>query len=231
MVSFKKLFSLGAALFSVINAIPSPTLSDLSLVDRSAPQQGKSGVVSLVRNEINKPTALDKRAGRMTLQWSPQGRIVFLLGAALPQGIVDGLRETLGEGAPGKALLENFHQWLLKNAWDYRAAFSAAGAVANDFGFAVFTVTLPSATELQALLKAINAWASQAGGIVQVISRENNFFDPSAIGAGQKRDIKARSRGNACPANTDILKYATLAVSTDININRDIRFAGECNPV
>ncbi|OTA94370.1 hypothetical protein M434DRAFT_10762 [Hypoxylon sp. CO27-5] len=187
MVSFKKLFFLGAALFSVTNAIPSPTLPDLALVDRSTPLQG----------------------------------------------------------APGKALLENFHQWLLKNAWDYRAAFSvferatvrgglyekAAGAVANDFGFAVFTVTLPSATELQALLKAINAWASQAGGIVQVISRENNFFDPSAIGAGQKRDVEARSRGNACPANTDILKYATLAVSTDININRDIRFAGECNPV
>ncbi|KAI1414299.1 hypothetical protein F5Y13DRAFT_159266 [Hypoxylon sp. FL1857] len=242
MVSFKKLFLLGGALFNVANAVPAPALTDLSLVDRAAPHEDRSVVANFARNEVDS-TGLEKRAGRMTLQWSPQGRIVFLLGAALPQGILDSFTETLGEGGPSKALLENFHQWLLNNALNYRVAFSvleratvrggvygkAAGAIATDFGFAVVTLAQPSTSELQALLKAISAWGSQGGGIVQVISRANNFYDPSSIGAGQKRDVEARSRGNSCPANTDILKYATLSVSPDININRDIRFAGECN--
>ncbi|KAI0834150.1 hypothetical protein F5Y06DRAFT_307106 [Hypoxylon sp. FL0890] len=244
MVSFKKFFLLGVALFNAINAIPTPSLTDLSLADRDALLEGKSVVANFARDEVDESTELDKRAGHMTLQWSPQGCIVFLLGAIIPQGIHDGLVEQLGEGAPGKALLENFNKWLLKNALDYRAAFSvferaavrggvygkAAGDIANDFGFAVVTLAHPSRTELQALLKAISAWGSQAGGLVQVIARDNNFYDPSTIGAGKKRDVKARSRGNTCPANTDLLKYATKAVSTDIDINRDIRFAGACTP-
>ena len=62
-------------------------------------------------------------------------------------------------------------------------------------------------------------------------ARPNNFFDLAAIGAEpQKRDmlLENRSRTNQCPAVDNILQYATIDVP-DVDINRDIRWAGECD--
>lgn len=84
---------------------------------------------------------------------------------------------------------------------------------------------------MQDLLEAINAWATQGGSIVQVIARPNGFFDLPTIGAGgSKRDVQfeARARSNQCPANTDLLRYATQDVP-DIDINNDIRWSAECD--
>ncbi|KAI0405236.1 hypothetical protein F4802DRAFT_563595 [Xylaria palmicola] len=179
----------------------------------------------------------------MTLQWSPQGRIFFLLGASFPQSVIDGLYG-LGEGGPAKALLDNFMDWLHRNNLVQTRAYliiataskggvygKAGGAIANDFGFALNTRQFPAANDLQDLLTLINRWASQAGSLVQVIARPNGFFDPAAIGAGEnlKRTVAGRSRSNTCPADMDLLKYASNDVAIDIDINTDMRWAGECD--
>lgn len=64
-----------------------------------------------------------------------------------------------------------------------------------------------------------------------MVLRPNNFFDLAGIGAGpKKRDtlLEIRSRTNQCPAVDNILRYATIDVP-DVDINRDIRWAGECD--
>ena len=64
-----------------------------------------------------------------------------------------------------------------------------------------------------------------------MIARPNNFFDLGTIGAGGgKRDLhlEARARGNQCPAETDLLQYATEALP-DIDINSQIRWGGTCD--
>ncbi|KAI1501829.1 hypothetical protein F5X99DRAFT_428075 [Biscogniauxia marginata] len=244
MVSFKNIFLLGVTLLSVTLAIPASYPVDLSVTDRATLLEGKSYVVeSVVRSveDNTDSTSLTKRAGRMTLQWSPQGRFLFLLGASFPQAVIDGFYG-LGEGGPAKALLSNFHEWFSQNQLLHQRAWllfvgsskggvygKAGGAIVNDFGFAFDTARFYSASDIQDLLDAIYAWATQNGGIVQVIARPNGFFDPGIIGAGQKRDVEERSRGNTCPNNTNLLQYATEDVSTDIDINRDIRWVGECD--
>ena len=66
---------------------------------------------------------------------------------------------------------------------------------------------------------------------MQVLPRPNDFIDLAEIGGGQtKRDvpnIEARSRENGCPANIDILQYATEDVP-DLDLNNQIRWAEAC---
>jgi hypothetical protein len=180
----------------------------------------------------------------MALQWSPQGRIFFMLGAGFPQGVIDNLY-SLGEGGPAKALLDNFHSWLVNNMQGHQRAWilftqavkggiygKAGGVIQSDFGFGIQTQTglFPTAGDLQDLLTVINAWATQNGGTVAVTAQPNNFFDLATIGAGQtRRGLETRSRGNTCPANLNLLQYATKDVQTSININRDFRWAGSCS--
>ena len=90
---------------------------------------------------------------------------------------------------------------------------------------------MPDAGQLQNLLDAIYAWASEVGEVVRVSARPNNFFDLGTIGAGElKRDLHlvGRSRGNQCPADTNLLQYATEEVP-DIDINSQIRWGGLCD--
>ncbi|KAI1179826.1 hypothetical protein F4777DRAFT_401215 [Nemania sp. FL0916] len=243
MVSFKKLFFVGAALFGAASAIPAPSPLNSALSQRNVLSERDNTIVDTVSRSVSGEEGdhLVKRAGRMTLQWSPQGRIFFLLGASFPQAVQDSFY-SLGEGGPAKALLDNFHGWISSNQLSHTRAFllfvgSQKGGVygksgteiaAHDFGFGLATSQFPSAADLQDLLDAIHSWASQAGGLVQVLARPNGFFDPAMIGAGEKRSLEERSRGNTCPSNTNILKYATVDVS-DVDINKDIRWAGECD--
>lgn len=86
---------------------------------------------------------------------------------------------------------------------------------------------------IQDLLEAIHDWGARLGNVVQVLQRPNGFVDLGQIGTATnaKREvepIKARSRGNSCPANIDILKYADLDVP-DLDPNKNIRAAGECD--
>ncbi len=102
----------------------------------------------------------------------------------------------------------------------------------NTFGFAFQTANAPTQAQMQFLLVAINDWATQGGGLMQEIARPNGFLDLAAIGAGQKKkrdvDVEPRSRGNTCPANEDILQYATIDVP-DLNLNVDLRWGGTCD--
>ena len=67
-----------------------------------------------------------------------------------------------------------------------------------------------------------------AGGLVQVSLRPNDFFNLNSIGAAKRDlDVAARSRTNQCPNVDNLLQYATVDVP-DLDINRDIRWAGEC---
>lgn len=100
--------------------------------------------------------------------------------------------------------------------------------ISHTYGFAIQTATQPALGDLQALLTAISDWA---GGTVQVISRANGFFSPEQIGGAlRKREVllKERSRTNQCIAVDNILQYATVDVP-GIDINRDIRWGGECD--
>lgn len=98
-------------------------------------------------------------------------------------------------------------------------------------GFGLVTGHFPTSDQLEALVNLVKDYAKQGGGLVQVISRPNNFFDPSAIGAGAaKRDVELdrRSRDNKCPADTNLWKYLASNVP-DFDPNRDLRWAGTCN--
>ena len=101
----------------------------------------------------------------------------------------------------------------------------------DTFGFLLQTANVPSNIARNSIVDAIRAWASQDDGLVQVLSRPNDFIDLAAIGGGQtKRDvpnIEARSRENGCPANIDILQYATEDVP-DLDLNNQIRWAEAC---
>ena len=84
---------------------------------------------------------------------------------------------------------------------------------------------------MQDLLDVIYAWASQFGETVRVTARPNDFFNLGTIGAGESKrnlHLEARSRGNQCPADTNLLQYATEEVP-DIDINNQIRWAGLCD--
>ncbi|KAI1137653.1 hypothetical protein F5Y05DRAFT_387848 [Hypoxylon sp. FL0543] len=244
MVSFKKLFTLGAALFSIANALPSPDArTDVSLAKRDAPPENESAAVDSAVSEAEEPAHIERRTkSRMTLQWSKSGTIVFLTGTRLPAAIVDSLSESLGQGGVSKALLQSFHAWLIQNAKTHKSAFTTfellttrggifgkQPSILDDIGFALTYSKFPL-KKIQYMLEAIYDWASEGGNLVQVIARPDNFFDLKLVG-GSKRDIedlKARSKGNKCPANVDILKYAA-DVATNINLNQDFRFAGECD--
>ncbi|CAJ2506458.1 Uu.00g005880.m01.CDS01 [Anthostomella pinea] len=246
MVSFKRIFFFGAALTSLANAIPAGSPPGSSLSSRATSLNNEGPSVDVVARSVDTgddsgATAKRQRRGRMTLQWSPQGRIFFLLGASFPQSIIDGFYG-LGEAGPAKGLLDEFHQWLLQNQAAHRRAWllflpstkggvygKAGGAIANDFGFGLSTSQFPTAQDLQDLLDAITAWASQAGSVVQALARPNGFFDPAQIGAGQKRDVEERSRTNTCPADMNLLQYATEDVSVDVDIANDFRWGGECD--
>ncbi|MCJ1268324.1 hypothetical protein MMC22_008212 [Lobaria immixta] len=191
------------------------------------------------------------RRGRMTLQWSTQGRIMFLVCANLPTAILDAYFGGIGTREFGEAILQNFRQWLderttdadgLSTWWNFLSAekggvFGVGGTRSDIFGFGLQTAILPE-YELQEILDAINAWASEVASDLQVIPRPNDFFDLSKIGAApSKRDngaknvaeLEKRSRTNQCPAKTDLLQYVNGDVP-DLDINREIRWAGECDP-
>ncbi|KAH9900213.1 hypothetical protein F4778DRAFT_782323 [Xylariomycetidae sp. FL2044] len=223
MVSFKNLLVLGTALLAGVNAIPWETSGEHLLRARSQVDECKRDI-----------------KGRMTIQHSQQGRVLFLLGARFPQAVIDSFYG-LGEGGPAKALLATFqefiearHQNLEQHFIDATSAGGvygkgAGGDVANDYGFGFQFAAATTAAQLQDIVDAIREWASQGGGLVQVIQRPNGFFDPATIGAGEaRRKLRPRSRGDQCPANTDLLQYATVDVEIDIDINKNIRWAGEC---
>ena len=109
--------------------------------------------------------------------------------------------------------------------------FCANSCNSDTFGFLLQTATVPSGIARDAIVNAIRAWASRDDGLVEVLSRPNDYIDLAAIGAGQmKRDvlhIEARSRGNGCPADIDILQYATEDVP-DLDLNNQIRWAEVC---
>ncbi|KAI1133836.1 hypothetical protein F5Y05DRAFT_423534 [Hypoxylon sp. FL0543] len=259
MVAFHRLFLLGAALLNAANAVPTPGPKDLAAANGNVLPEGETIHGDFASDEADESTEVVKRvARRTTIQWSPQGRLVFWLGAKVPQALMDSFTETLGPGALGKVLLENFHEWLNAHAIEQYVGwvnlgqckvqggiYGKAAEVLHDFGFAIVAPDDMKAQHFQAIIGSIRDWVAQSGGIVQIIPRPNNFFDPVTIGASlsrypsssssgssasspDKRDVEARSRGNTCPANTNLIKYATATVNTNININADVRFAGAC---
>ncbi|KAI1849099.1 hypothetical protein JX266_005060 [Neoarthrinium moseri] len=250
MVSLKSLCLYGAALITAVQAIPTPS-SDTSLAGRDASLGSSDIQPAAIAREIldgSDSTDLSKRIGRgrMTLQWSAQGRIFFMLGAGFPQSIIDSFAQ-LGEGGPAKGLMSEFWGWALdhqslnrnvREAWRMtnsatRSAIygKAGGVISNDFGFGLQTAGAyanPTLAQMQNLIQAIHDWASSQGSVVQVIQRPNDFFSLSEIGASTRRDLEDRARGSTCPKSQNLLQYATKDVSSDLNINRDFRAAGQC---
>lgn len=188
----------------------------------------------------------------MLLQWAPQGRIMFLVCANLPNAVLDSMYSGLGPRQFGEAILENFLNWLYAKATepDYarlyvdlstaeKGGVFGVGAGRTDiFGFGLDITYLPTEHELQEFLDVISAWVSEVASGLQVIERPNNFFDLAQIGAApSKRDngaenvaeLEKRSRTNQCPAKTDLLQYVNGDVP-DLDINREIRWAGQCDP-
>ena len=84
------------------------------------------------------------------------------------------------------------------------------------------------------MIAAITAWTRVVGQRLVVTAQPNNFYDPAQIGAvplgqGWAR-LKARARTDQCPADApNVLQYANRDVAEGIDINRYIRWAGECD--
>lgn len=189
--------------------------------------------------------------GRMLLQWAPQGRIMFLVFANLDAAIRDAYFAGKSQGMFGEAMFKNFLLWIYENTEldgistmtnvneaESGGVFGVGGTASDIFGFGLQTANLPTTQELQNILDAINAWVSEVASGLVVIERPNDFFDLSQIGAApSKRDngaenaaeLEKRSRTNQCPAKTDLLQYINGDVP-DLDINREIRWAGQCDP-
>lgn len=144
---------------------------------------------------------------------------------------------------PSLALLPPYtirprNQPLFPSTQNIRNRLTIPGGTRDIFGFGLQTANLPTTQELQNILDAINAWVSEVASGLVVIERPNDFFDLSQIGAApSKRDngaenaaeLEKRSRTNQCPAKTDLLQYINGDVP-DLDINREIRWAGQCDP-
>ncbi|KAH8664650.1 hypothetical protein BX600DRAFT_437184 [Xylariales sp. PMI_506] len=240
MVSFKKLLLAATAILGTVSAIP--TVSPPTSVDvHSTLLQGR-GQVAETPGELTER----QRKGRMTLQWSPSGSVLFLLGVPLPLAaeLINAI-SGFSEGAPGQVVLNNFVDWVKDNPL-YESAYNlltgspigrvevggmwGTGAQKDIFGFGFWSANMPSASDLGNLVDAITEWASQNGGLVQVIMRPNGFFNPGDIGAGplqRNADTQERSRTDTCPA-IDMLQYQGTEVETDIDYKRYLRWAGQC---
>ncbi|KAI0012975.1 hypothetical protein F4779DRAFT_643090 [Xylariaceae sp. FL0662B] len=252
MLSLKKLFFLAATLATCAHAVPAAVPEEMSLSSRGSAEDSTMNVaeVRMADREVTGSKDVDKRnprKGRMTVQWSRQGRFVFLLGADFPQAVVHSFYGT-GEGSPAKALLQNFLDWFTKqhdagrigfqefvqltDAPTMGALYGKGTALAADsdfgFGFQLDPARMNVFLNAQNMANTIKDWASQSNGRVDLIERANDFIDLSLLGAGAERPTK-RSRDNKCPANTDLLKYGTKSVSTDPNLNKSLRFAGKCS--
>lgn len=193
------------------------------------------------------------RRGRMTLQWSREGLFIFLLGWDL-QAMIDSFTSVFygaGEGGPGRVLYEQFWNWLterhgealndnryvvalnfLNNAraggvYGLSGHDSVAAMSYADLGFGIIAHFIPTTAQLRALQEVIAEWA---GSTVMIVERPNGFFSPTSIGAGgmKRRGIEARSRTNICPKVGNMLDWATVDVPVDVDINREIRWAGKC---
>lgn len=242
MVSFKKLFALGAGLANLVNAVPAPAPGDVSLSARAA--AAEPVVPSFDVGHLEK-----RDRGRMTLQWSPQGRFMFLLGANLPLALEHIYTEGKGQGGIAQALLREFWNWIeietnhgtvdpngVTRATNLLIHDAREGSVygrqgfgtIGDYGFAFITTYTPSAEQLQDVVDTIRTWATQGGGVIEVVQRANDFFNPAQIGAGTV--LERRFRNDKCVKAESILKYAERDVAIDIDFNKMVRWAGTCDP-
>ncbi|KAI1073831.1 hypothetical protein F5B20DRAFT_565760 [Whalleya microplaca] len=252
MVCFHKLFFIGATLATYANAIPTMVPEETSLSSRNSNEDSLLNIteIRVADREVTDFEGVDKRnprKGRMTVQWSRQGRLVFLLGADFPQEIIQSFYSA-GAAGPAKVLLNNFMEWAEKRFDEgllhfeelrqLRRALASGSlygkgdklAAGTDFGFGILLDPSTLAESFSAMGQALNIldWAEQGGANVKLIERANDFFDFSQIGAGQ-RGNKARSRVSTCPANMDLLKYGTKTVSTDLALNKSLRWGGKCD--
>ena len=107
------------------------------------------------------------------------------------------------------------------------------GICSDVFGFGLELIDVPpSWMVVNDIRDTITQWAQQAGGVVQNILRPNGFYDSRAIGAGaggvfQDHQLRPRTRVDECHEPVDLLKYATRDMPF-IDINRNIRWGGEC---
>ncbi|KAH9883340.1 hypothetical protein F4778DRAFT_789528 [Xylariomycetidae sp. FL2044] len=234
MVCLKNILVVGASLLSFASAAPTDALHD-----EASPASVRALVDAAPRHDAADSREVDiaaRVAGRMTLQWSPQGRIVFLLGFQLPQPVLDSL-QGLGAAGPARALFNEFRTWLGANAgmWT-RTTFDGATAtggiygrgdasVQNDYGFGI-QLAPADAGQVGDIVDNIARWASQFGGLVQRIQRSDDFVDQGIIGSGGSK--KLRSRSDTCPAYIGLLKYATGTIPDDLDINKNFAAGGTC---
>ncbi|KAL9036947.1 MAG: hypothetical protein Q9214_005912, partial [Letrouitia sp. 1 TL-2023] len=89
---------------------PGPGITErgVTLQARAFPHEDSSTAANI------EPKGIEARdSSRMTLQWSPQGRVMFLCGLHIfPKGVLDSLYET-GASGPARVLIENFRQYLI----------------------------------------------------------------------------------------------------------------------
>ncbi|RHZ47119.1 uncharacterized protein CDV56_103958 [Aspergillus thermomutatus] len=236
MVLIKKLFLLFATFTSVI-ALPNPV--------QNLPSENDISVAGLEVHEVRDVSALEQRAlGPMTLQWSPQGRFLFMAGLQLQQGIYDAFfSSSVGINGLGRVMLRNFRDYLEQQiafervsllAWDFVHKALEGGIVdatpfsnnGYDVGFAIFAKEGKTPTEevINAVITIIRRWAEANSGSLTVTQAANGFIDPQKVGA---TPVTKRGRVATCPSGINLLKYAKRAVS-DINPNKDLRWSGHC---
>ncbi|KAL8879158.1 MAG: hypothetical protein Q9198_003181 [Flavoplaca austrocitrina] len=164
------------------------------------------------------PVALEKRVPpRSRIYWAPQGRMLFTIGLRISDEIRFDSIWAVRSINIAKQLTYNFVLWLRESshpaanlAWPFEkigGIFSKNGEP-EFFGIGVqLKQQFANNADIQTLIDAFKQFGQQHEGLVKVVQRANDFFDPARIGAGGE-DLK-RSQEDFCPAETvDVLQYA-----------------------
>ncbi|KAK9783888.1 hypothetical protein SCAR479_00447 [Seiridium cardinale] len=195
-----------------------------------------SGLPSTTQTSDLGPAKRGPSNARPLLMWSPQGRIFYMVGVKFPEAVINGFY-SMGEGGPAKAL---FNEWssqandFIHFTW-YDGTFGGVYGKGGDpltegkIGFAVQCAEGSTNQEMQNVVKDILNWAQRVENVgVKVLQVANDYFDLGTIGAGESGASK-RSRSNTCPAKQSLMQYADGEVRADIDINKNVRFAGTCD--
>ncbi|KAI1079825.1 hypothetical protein F5B20DRAFT_542568 [Whalleya microplaca] len=242
MVSFKKLVSFGAMLAACVNAIPAVIPAETSLLTWALDKDStvNNAVTRMVDRDVSDSNddVAKRENSAMLVQYSRQGRILFLLRSNLPQSIIDSLY-TVGQAGPAKVLLDQFLAWIdahdhpLANFIRYAERLGGVygkggGDSANDFGFGIqLSARTIAGLNIKDVAEAVKEWASQNNAVVKLVERANDFIDFATIGAGELK-LKARSRTATCPDLGSLLKYASGNIVLGMDLNRNFRWGGKC---
>ncbi|KAK7995105.1 hypothetical protein PG990_013878 [Apiospora arundinis] len=242
MVSFKTICLLGAALLGSVQAIPAvPRANTLQL-------SGESGTGGIEIPDLDVRGAapfeattdgLEKRNKPvMRLWWTPKGQFVFMAGLNFPQGIIDNLAHMTVDAPPAimYETVANFFNPFTIGAAHQRAAtlfrqatqkggMYGSGPAQGDMGFGLVLNTFPPANDVQAMLKAIQAWAETTGNPLQIIMKPNDFMNLGGLIRNSKR-INQRESAK-CPKLDNIMQYVNKDVPANLDLKK-LRYAGRC---